>query len=86
MTVGRPRVVILGGGLVGLSAARALARVALDVTLIDRRNYQRVSPAGLPHARARERVVPISELVFGTLTQNRSSASQSPIRKPSNAR
>jgi len=24
----------------------------------------------LPHARARERVVPISELVFGTLTQN----------------
>ena len=28
---------------------------------------------GLPHARARERVVPISELVFGTLTQNRSS-------------
>ena len=28
---------------------------------------------GLPHARARERVVPIYELVFGTLTQNRSS-------------
>jgi hypothetical protein len=28
---------------------------------------------GLPHARARERVVPISELVFGTLTQNWSS-------------
>jgi hypothetical protein len=27
----------------------------------------------LPHARARERVVPIFELVFGTLTQNRSS-------------
>jgi hypothetical protein len=27
----------------------------------------------LPHARARERVVPISELVFGTLAQNRSS-------------
>ena len=27
----------------------------------------------LPYARARERVVPISELVFGTLTQNRSS-------------
>jgi hypothetical protein len=27
----------------------------------------------LPHARARERVVPISELMFGTLTQNRSS-------------
>ena len=27
----------------------------------------------LPHARARARVVPISALVFGTLTQNRSS-------------
>jgi hypothetical protein len=27
----------------------------------------------LPRARARESVVPISELVFGTLTQNRSS-------------
>jgi hypothetical protein len=33
----------------------------------------RVAWRGLPHARARERVVPISELVFGTLTQNRSS-------------
>ena len=33
----------------------------------------------LPHARARERVVPISELVFGTLTQNRSSLEPSPV-------
>jgi hypothetical protein len=38
-----------------------------------------VSPS-LPHARARERVVPISELVFGTLTQNRSSLEPSPAR------
>ena len=33
----------------------------------------RVAFCILPHARARERVAPISELVFGTLTQNRSS-------------
>jgi NADH dehydrogenase FAD-containing subunit len=40
----RPRVVILGGGFGGLSAARALARVALNVTLIDRHNYHLFQP------------------------------------------
>jgi len=40
----RPRVVILGGGFGGLSAARALARVALDVTVIDRHNYHLFQP------------------------------------------
>jgi len=44
MTLDRPRVVILGGGFGGLSAARALARVALDVTLIDRHNYHLFQP------------------------------------------
>jgi NADH dehydrogenase len=43
-SVDRPRVVILGGGFAGLSAARALARVALDVTLIDRHNYHLFQP------------------------------------------
>jgi len=42
--VDRPRVVILGGGFGGLSAARALARVALDVILIDRHNYHLFQP------------------------------------------
>jgi NADH dehydrogenase len=35
----RPRVVILGAGFGGLSAAKALARVPVEVTVIDRRNY-----------------------------------------------
>jgi NADH dehydrogenase FAD-containing subunit len=43
-SVDMPRVVILGGGFAGLSAARALARVALDVTLIDRHNYHLFQP------------------------------------------
>jgi hypothetical protein len=33
----------------------------------------RLPDPSVAHARARERVMPISELVFGTLTQNRSS-------------
>ncbi|MDH3255273.1 MAG: NAD(P)/FAD-dependent oxidoreductase [Acidobacteriota bacterium] len=39
-----PRVVIAGGGFAGLAAARALARAAVDVTLLDRRNYHLFQP------------------------------------------
>lgn len=35
----RPRVVIIGGGFAGIAAARALRRVPVDVTLIDRTNH-----------------------------------------------
>ena len=51
----RPRIVILGAGFGGLFAARALARVAAEVTLVDRHNYHlfqpllyQVATAGLP--------------------------------------
>ena len=51
----RPRIVIIGAGFGGLFAARALARVAADVTIIDRHNYHlfqpllyQVATAGLP--------------------------------------
>ena len=39
-----PRVVIVGGGFGGLAAARALGPVAVDVTLIDRRNFHLFQP------------------------------------------
>ena len=38
------RVVILGGGFGGLSAAQALARAHVSVTLIDRHNYHLFQP------------------------------------------
>jgi NADH dehydrogenase len=40
----RPRVVIVGAGFGGLSAAKALARAPVDVTVIDRRNYHLFQP------------------------------------------
>jgi len=40
----RPRVVIVGGGFGGLCAARGLARVPVDVTLIDRQNHHLFQP------------------------------------------
>jgi NADH dehydrogenase len=40
----RPKVLIVGAGFGGLSAARALARAAVDVTVIDRRNFHLFQP------------------------------------------
>lgn len=40
----RPRVVIVGAGFGGLSAARGLARVAVDITVVDRRNFHLFQP------------------------------------------
>src|SRR6185312_1903348 len=39
-----PRVVIVGGGFGGLSAARALRNVPVHVTLVDKRNYHLFRP------------------------------------------
>jgi NADH dehydrogenase len=53
--VTRPRIIIVGAGFGGLFAAQALARVAADVTIVDRHNYHlfqpllyQVATAGLP--------------------------------------
>ncbi|MFP6690947.1 MAG: FAD-dependent oxidoreductase, partial [Alphaproteobacteria bacterium] len=40
----RPRVVILGAGFGGLSAARALSRCPADITIVERRNYHLFQP------------------------------------------
>ncbi|HUA91745.1 MAG TPA: NAD(P)/FAD-dependent oxidoreductase [Terracidiphilus sp.] len=40
----KPRVVIVGGGFAGIHAARALAGLNVDVTLIDRRNHHLFQP------------------------------------------
>ena len=40
----RPRVVVAGGGFAGLNAGTALARMAVDVTLVDRRNHHTFQP------------------------------------------
>jgi len=42
--MGTPRVVIVGGGFAGLSAARGLASAPVDVLLIDRHNYHLFQP------------------------------------------
>src|SRR5919112_4465203 len=40
----RPRVVIVGGGFAGLSAAKALGKAAVDVTVIDVTNHHLFQP------------------------------------------
>ncbi|HEY6601511.1 MAG TPA: FAD-dependent oxidoreductase, partial [Xanthobacteraceae bacterium] len=40
----RPKVVIVGAGFGGLQAAKALSRVAADVTVIDRQNHHCFQP------------------------------------------
>jgi len=41
---GRPSVVIVGGGFGGLHAARSLAKLPVEVTLLDRNNYHLFQP------------------------------------------
>jgi NADH dehydrogenase len=44
MSSSRPKVVVVGGGLGGLSAVKALGRAAVDVTIHDRTNYHLFQP------------------------------------------
>ncbi len=40
----RPRVLIIGGGFAGTHAAKALAKLPVDITLVDRRNHFTFQP------------------------------------------
>jgi len=44
VAIARPRVVIIGAGFGGLSAAKALGKAPFDVALIDRHNYHMFQP------------------------------------------
>lgn len=41
---GRPRVLIIGGGFAGTHAAKALSKLPVDITLVDRRNHFTFQP------------------------------------------
>ncbi len=43
-TYRRPRVLIIGGGFAGTHAAKALAKLPVDITLVDRRNHFTFQP------------------------------------------
>ena len=39
-----PRIVILGAGFAGLTAAKQLAKLAVDLTIVDQRNHHLFQP------------------------------------------
>ena len=43
-TVNRKRVVVIGAGFAGINAAKALSRLPVDVTVIDRKNHHTFQP------------------------------------------
>lgn len=43
-TVNRPRVVVIGAGFAGINAAKALSKLPVDVTVIDRKNHHTFQP------------------------------------------
>jgi NADH dehydrogenase len=44
MAVPRPKIVVVGGGFGGLQATQKLARLEVDITLVDRRNFHLFQP------------------------------------------
>ena len=42
--VARSRIVVIGGGFAGINAAMGLAKLPVDVTIVDRKNYHLFQP------------------------------------------
>jgi NADH dehydrogenase len=66
-----PRVVIIGGGFGGLYAAKALARVDVEVTVIDRRNHHVFQPLLYQVATAGLSAIDIGEPIRRILRKQR---------------
>ena len=70
----RPRVVIVGAGFAGLSAAKALARAPVEVTVIDRRNYHLFQPLLYQVATAALSPADIASPIRGILRHQRNAS------------
>jgi len=70
----RPRVVIIGAGFGGLSAAKALADAAIDVVVIDRHNYHLFQPLLYQVATAGLSPADIASPIRGILRRQKNAA------------
>ena len=66
----RPRVVIVGAGFGGINAARALGRLNVDLTVIDRRNHHTFQPLLYQVALAVLSPADIAQPIRGILARN----------------
>ena len=81
-TQARPRIVIIGAGFGGLSAAKQLARVPFDVTVIDRHNYHLFQPLLYQVATAGLSPADIASPIRGILRRQKNCSRQLPRTPP----
>jgi NADH dehydrogenase len=67
----RPRIIVVGAGFGGLTAAKRLASAAADITVIDRRNYHLFQPLLYQVATAELSPAEIAWPIRGIFTKNR---------------